>query len=292
MQRHNKRWHQIAFLTTTWTCQFCEWTPDREVYKRPEDLHSHVAKVHKEDIKEEKRESYVRACRTHEPRAWSECLLCSTEIPEPGPPERIKRKRASPGLDGDEGRENSNKSRRISLDMDHPKPQVELRGGASSDSEMGDSDTSTHTFSSSDMPDEVTPDRSMAMARHIAGHLQTLMLMTLRLGALQEEQDGLPPDSGEEDGPPSCSVNAGDSKSSRLSVLDTCFRPEDYATREDQQEASSYATGDEEGEALRIPDTDFDLNQVPRRYDNADPAEDKLLKALSLSMAHRPQESQ
>ncbi|KAK4233928.1 hypothetical protein C8A03DRAFT_47631 [Achaetomium macrosporum] len=173
MKEHNRRWHQRVFPTSGWICAMCDDCP--EIHTSPEALHGHMVQAHGDLFPEPQLQAIARQSKVERPRPWNECLLCCFTVEEA----ELLPKRRKEQLVNDAG----NKSSRTSFAMKHPKPEREIDQG---------SDASDDSL---DVPGlALTADNAETMARHIATHLQALMLLTIRLAFLsrdrsQETQD-------------------------------------------------------------------------------------------------------
>ncbi|KAL8367018.1 hypothetical protein RB595_007615 [Gaeumannomyces hyphopodioides] len=263
MKEHNRRWHQRAFPTSGWICALCDDSP--EIYTGPEALHGHLVQAHGDLFPESQLQAIARQSKVERPRPWDECLFCCFKVEETEPPPK-RRKEQLVNKAG-------NKSSRTSFAIKHPKPERENDQG---------SDASDDSL---DVPGLVlTADNAETMARHIATHLQALMLLTIHLAFLSDDHSQETQDHAN-----SVSVDAGDSdeapftKSSRESAADT-------VSTEDVE------MPDVDGEALEavdmpqvdhIPDAVVDFDDVPRQYDELPVEEDEFLQELTKSGAYQ-----
>ncbi|KAL8418731.1 hypothetical protein RB594_002081 [Gaeumannomyces avenae] len=263
MKEHNRRWHQRAFPTSGWVCALCDDSP--EIHTGPEALHGHLVQAHGDLFPESQLQAIARQSKVERPRPWDECLFCCFKVEETEPPPK-RRKEQLVNKAG-------NKSSRTSFAIKHPKLERETDQGSDA---SGDS---------LDVPGlTLTDDNAKTMARHIATHLQALMLLTIRLAFLSDDHSQETQDHAN-----SASVDAGDSdevpftKSARESAAET-------------MSIEGAEIPDVDGEALEvvdmpqvdhIPDAVVDFDGVPRQYDELPVEEDEFLQELTKSGAYQ-----
>lgn len=173
------------------------------------------------------------------------------------------------------------KSARISL-------EIRSAGPHDHRSEALDSASDSDTDSDSSWKSEITEpkfikDRSVAAAKHIASHLQVLMLLTLRLATLTNDRRDIDDDEinsnsvewdEEED-----SVG-GDSAKSSFPDLD------DEMDKDELADDITGQTEDIPKDVLEVPDCDVELI-IPSRYDKFEAKDDHFLQGVLLSGAYR-----
>ena len=296
MKGHSRRWHQRAFLTSGWVCPVCDDNPN--VYQSPEELFTHLSESHRDQFTADRLQAISRQSKTDKPRPWNECLFCCFTVDDVGPPDKTKRVKEPHA-------QRNNKSMRMTLEMRHPNPHREAEEKRETESE--DSDDS----SMSEAPDDaLTHDNAEMMARHIAGHLQVLMLLTIRLLYLQEEEkqgdDGVAGDVNSD------SVDIGDSENSTGAIGDSVGRgskkrhgaaavgSDQDLDIPDRDEVVAVDTSDnnnnnnnnnndddDDDDMAAIPDAVMDLSDIPRQYDNLPAEKDDFLQKMIKSGAYQ-----
>lgn len=272
MESHSRRWYQQVYLSSSWVCTVCEFNPD--VYSNPQALYSHLKASHDGEFTNEELQVISRQSKTEQPRAWNDCLLCCFAIDEQRdrsevrPPERWKespKQKIAAGL----------KEAYTTTNISHH----------SSDSDFSDTSSDLDDMVSQRQRLQQTQSRSKAIARHIAVHLQVLMLLTLRFAALQKDDEAL------DDGIRSDSVDIDDANSAsmgndlgRLADIDLELDVMDDGNNSGDAMNLDDAVEDD----IQIPDTDLDLNYVPRPYDNLVAENDAFLKRMIESGAYQP----
>ena len=187
---HNRRWHQRTFLTQGWGCAVCDLD---EVYTTREALHVHLKESHAERFTPEQLEVISRQGLMERPRPWNECLLCNftvDQVQEQNAPVFPKRQSDEPFQGGNA------KMARMTLEMRSPNPH-RMANKTQKDSSDSDSDSDSSSDGSR-MPTAGDSNNARIMARHISGHLQLLMLLTIRFASVSDS-GSTPGDDGDND---------------------------------------------------------------------------------------------
>ncbi|EAQ84990.1 hypothetical protein CHGG_09004 [Chaetomium globosum CBS 148.51] len=266
MESHSKRWHQRVYLIPGWVCPVCEDSHD--VYRSPEALHLHLTETHHDMFDASRLQAVARQSKIERPRAWNECPLCCFTVEEvpPGPDTGQKRQKKQLHQENDKRPKTTSKMRDST-----PSREIEYHSDSSNDSII----TEKH----------LTSDDTEMMARHIAGHLQTLMLLTIRLASLQNEEAG---DSGQDAN--SDSVDLGDSidglKAGDPDETSDISVPEDLEMADADQGFDEAIISDDHS---TIPDADVDFSEigVRQQYDGFPAEEDGFLQQLIRSGAYQ-----
>ncbi|KLU87691.1 hypothetical protein MAPG_06685 [Magnaporthiopsis poae ATCC 64411] len=263
MKEHNRRWHQRVFPTSSWICAVCDDSPD--IHTSPEALHEHMVQAHGDMFPTCQLQAIARQSKVERQRPWNECLLCCFPVDKTEPPPKRRKEQLVNEAD--------NKSRRTSFATKHPEPERE---------DEQDSDASDDYLDVSGLA--LTAGNAETMARHIASHLQALMLLTIRLALLSDDHSQETQDHAN-----SASVDPGDSgeasstESAQDSAADTVF-------------TENVEMPDADGETLEaadmpqvdhVPDAIVDFDGVPRRYDGLPVEEDEFLQELIESGAYQ-----
>lgn len=285
MELHDSRWHQQIYLTSSWVCTICEFNQD--VYSSPQALYSHLEESHSDDFTNEQLQAISRQSKTEEPRASDDCLLCCFEVQNKGntdEPMFPKRRKGQP-------KQEASKRARKTLEMTSPNPH-------NSDLDLSDNSSDSDDMSSHQNRRKRNKDRSKAVARHVAVHLQVLMLLTLRFAAVLEHDD-----EDLDDGTKSDSVNIDEGNSASIggtdlgklshiaSEVDVIMKDgadgNDANQAEGAMELDDDVDNDIADESIPVPDTDFDLNFVPRQYDDLEAKDDEFLNMVIESGAYQ-----
>lgn len=285
MELHDSRWHQQIYLTSSWVCTVCEFNQD--VYSSPQALYSHLEESHSDDFTNEQLQAISRQSKTEEPRASDDCLLCCFEVQDKGntdEPMFPKRRKGQP-------KQEASKRARKTLEMTSPNPH-------NSDLDLSDNSSDSDDMSSHQNRRQRNKDRSKAVARHVAVHLQVLMLLTLRFAAALEHDD-----EDLDDGAKSDSVNIDEGNSASIggtdlgklshiaSEVDVIMKDgrdgNDGNQAEGAMELDDDVDNDIADESIPVPDTDFDLNFVPRQYDALEAKDDEFLNMVIESGAYQ-----
>ncbi|KAL6898351.1 hypothetical protein GGI43DRAFT_92415 [Trichoderma evansii] len=170
MELHNWRWYQQAYSTPSWWCTFCG--PNHDVYTSPKALYSHLSEIHRGNFTREQLQAISRQSKVERPRAWNECFLCCFTIDE----QESKDESTVSKRQEEEQKQKTVKSSRKNLEMtspSHHNPDLDL------------SDTSDSDNSDFHQQTRQRKDHWDVAGRHIAAHLQVLMLLALRFAALK-----------------------------------------------------------------------------------------------------------
>ncbi|KAL6881284.1 hypothetical protein J3F83DRAFT_47012 [Trichoderma novae-zelandiae] len=273
MELHDWRWHQRVYLTSSWMCTICEFS--LHTYISPQALYSHLEESHSGEFTHAQLQAISRQSKTEQPRTSNECLLCCFAVEEQGNcGEAVFPKRRK-----GQTKQEASKSARKTLEMANPNPH-------SSDSELSDTSSDSDDVGS-DHRTQRSKGRSKAVSRHVAVHLQVLMLLTLRFAAALRDNDG-----GVDDGTKSDSVDIDEGNSAsngtdlgRLSHVTS----EDDVTMKDGSDEGNGGGDIEPDEGPRdditaddvpVPDSDIDLEFIPRQYDNLAVEDDEFLNEL------------
>ncbi|KAM0484551.1 hypothetical protein ACHAPX_001977 [Trichoderma viride] len=198
------------------------------------------------------------ASKIQQSRAWDHCLLCGFTVEEEDTKGTTGFLKRTNGILKHE----AFKSARTTYSMMHPSHY------SSDDSDFSDA-SSDLDMTSLQQKRQRTEDRSKATARHIAVHLQVLMLLTLRFAALKKDDHDLVDDDLKSD-----YVDMDDEESSPKGN-----DPENLSGSDFRRDVTIEDTGDEDGSAVAkemdndlvednipVPDTDLDLDDIPRQY--------------------------
>ncbi|EHK18146.1 uncharacterized protein TRIVIDRAFT_123746, partial [Trichoderma virens Gv29-8] len=272
---HNRRWYQQIYSSSTWVCTICEFNPGD--YSNPQALYLHLKESHSNTFTNEQLQVISRQSKIEQLRPWNNCLLCCFKVEEGDNNTAVfpKRKKAL-------SKQEPFKSARNTYEMMHP-------GHYSSDSDFSDTssnpDKKSHQHRS-----QQTEDHSKAVARHIAAHLQVLMLLTLRFAALQGDNGALADDdfkSNSVDIDDGSSVSKG-SDLGKLSEIDS--RADVTIKYMDDDDDTGDAMDLDDGfveHNISIPDTEFDLKDIPRQYDGLATENDTFLMKIIESGAYQ-----
>lgn len=180
MELHDWQWYQKAYLTSSWVCPLCG--PSDNAYTDSNALYLHLTKSHNDGFSVTELQAISRQSKVEQQRAWSDCLLCCFTIDER---KSIDESTASKRQHRQQKQETVKSSRKNleTMGPDHPDLDLEL-SDTSSDSDNADSDQQA----------KQRQERSNTVARHIAAHLQVLMLLTLRFAGLQSDDEDLDDD--------------------------------------------------------------------------------------------------
>lgn len=184
MHSHDRRWYRKIFLKPSWICTICE-DDNSDTYLSAEGLYSHLQQIHAQEFTTPEMQVISRQSRMEQPRIANECLLCSFVVTE-SETEPVN-EQAKTAL-GKHPRESQSR-----IDDEDSRDLMDMTSVSEFQTDEMSSDSDT--LSNPDV--EFTPipakryadDQSRAISRHIAAHLQVLMLLTVRFMALDKIED-------------------------------------------------------------------------------------------------------
>ncbi|KAL7784840.1 hypothetical protein V8C37DRAFT_395280 [Trichoderma ceciliae] len=279
MELHDWRWHQKVYLTPSWVCTICDF--NRDVYSNPQTLYLHLAESHASDFTNAELQAISRQSKIEQPRAWSDCLLCCFTIEEQEYEDEAmfpKRRKGQP-------KSETAKSARKNLEMTNPNPH-------GSDPDFPYTSSDSDDMESHQYRRQQRKDRSKAAARHIAVHLQVLMLLTIRFAALQNDDGELNDDIKSN----SVDIDEGNSASEgtdlgRLShvasEVDVTMKDAEDVDGVDNTEGAMDLDYGVVRDDIPVPDTDVDLEFVPRQHDGLPAQNDDFLNKIIESGAYQ-----
>ncbi|KAH6607650.1 hypothetical protein Trco_003963 [Trichoderma cornu-damae] len=281
MELHDWRWHQQAYLTSSWVCSICEFSQD--VYSNPQTLYLHLEESHHGDFTTAQLQAISRQSKTEQPRAWNDCLLCCFTVEDQADEDEAVFPKRRKGQQKHE----SAKSARTTLKMTNPSPH-------SPDPDFSDTSSDSDDMSSHQRRRQERIDRSRAVARHVAVHLQVLMLLTLRFAALQNDDgqlvddDDLKSDSVDVDEGNSASEGTDLGRLSHIaSEADAVMKDAEGLDDTDDTGGAMDLDNDAVEDDILVPDTDLDLEFVPRQYDDLPAKNDDFLNKVIESGAYQ-----
>jgi len=276
MRDHGKKWHQRVYLTSTWGCAVCD--QGNAVYQSPEALHAHISELHPNTFPPESLDVISRQSKMERPRASNECLLCCFTIENVKPETMtVLPKRQKPQVEHER-----RKSARTTTSMRHPATEKIV-----DDADLEESDR----FLAATGGDQDLA-KTETTARHIASHLQTLMLLLMRVSSLQHEQ----PDDGDDS--KSVSVDIGDSDGMFIlsqrdtpggSQVDGSTEMQDIEPLGGEDVVGSHLADMFYSDEMPVPDTDMDITSlgVENEFDHLSPEQDAFLQTIIHSGAFR-----
>ncbi|UKZ68424.1 uncharacterized protein TrAtP1_009460 [Trichoderma atroviride] len=171
LETHGQNWHREIHLPIWWICPLCN--SKETTFSRAQDLSEHISKLHDETFTKPQIQVIVHQSQLRSPRPQDMCPLCCLSMRDEDRQERTF-KVAQPDLSSkDQVPEESHKRAKTETGSIQP-VQHSVVG---SEGEMKES---TGTQSAQNL-ERVNIE---AIARHVAAHLQGIMLFTLRMMSL------------------------------------------------------------------------------------------------------------
>lgn len=163
LQIHGTEWYRQVHAPSQWICPLCHDAITK--FPSAEDLKKHLSNEHsKMTLTGPQEETIVRQSQTSPPRPRNECPLCCLSIKEEE--DSLQRKEK----DGDNKRNASDQTAMAESEKKRLKARV---GQQTTALPINESDLEASSYSTVLEPEVI--------ARHIAGHLRTIMLLTLRI---------------------------------------------------------------------------------------------------------------
>lgn len=212
-------------------------------------------------------------------RAWNDCLLCSFAVEDEnkgGYEASYKRRTASPTNE-------AIKSARTSLAMKSAGPR-NYSGTELDPAFDSDSDRDSISESEADEPDHIK-DRSMTLAKHVASHLQMLMLLTLRFATLTNSTEDIDAD---EVNSNSVEIDEGDNATGSIPEKRSVSDLDIDMDKEELTDDTMSLEEDIRKDDPTIPDCDIQ-NTISTRdyYDNTAAEDDNFLQGVIGSGAYQ-----
>ncbi|KAI0860593.1 hypothetical protein F4860DRAFT_503923 [Xylaria cubensis] len=273
MRLHSRRWHQRFHSASSWVCTVCEANP--KAYNSPPALYSHLKRSHGDKFTNEQLEILSRQSKLDKPTAGNSCLLCCFIVEEQDiGDETVLQRRPTREVQQETPKGNI-------LEITNPDTHSPSLSDTSSDSDISD----PHQDQSQE---QEYP--SVAVARHIAAHLQTLMLLTLRFADVHNYNETLGDDIKSD--PVEIHNTSEVLERNNLSRLSDVASLSDIIMKDSMENVESTEAPMDiddyvEDERL-IPDTDLDLSDIPRQYDRILPKNDDLLRGFVESGIYQP----
>ena len=252
-RRSDQWWHRKAYLTSSWVCAICDLGSD--TYLSPEALNAHLSESHSGDFTDDQIQAIAKQSRIEKVRSKDECLLCGFAVDSDGKGQSSvssdKRQKSQGGRNAKQARQ--------SYDIASPAADF-------SDSDMTDSSSS----SVQQAPSTDDANLSKAVSRHIAVHLENVMLLALRFATLKKDEKKFEDEAFMED------LDSNIADVNELEDLDAdndLGRLSDFEAQDDNMSANSEDHTQRESsisiDDIEIPETEDDyFDNVPRQQDN------------------------
>ncbi|KAN0066704.1 hypothetical protein V8E54_015174 [Elaphomyces granulatus] len=171
LEKHGLVWHEEVHPPSSWLCAICHGTVDG--FRSPEALYTHMESTHQ--FTETQLEAIVHQSRIQVRRQQDICPLCCLHVEEDSALSTDPRKRQQEPPPS----ESIPKRARTSIDLRTRTSQITNDTAKSSPSQQIQLGNIAKDHKSSHI--------EMAMARHVAAHLQGLMFLTIRLMSLLDD---------------------------------------------------------------------------------------------------------
>lgn len=262
---HGQNWHREAFATSSWICPLCN--DDDTTFPIPDELASHLADSHGKAFAQPEIQAIVQQSRIRSPRPRNECPLCCLSIEDQqDSPSKEKRKGKAEEPTSKKSRDDAN------VDRSHKRTKTEAGYTELDQHVRGDGHQAPTEQQLQEPKTKANPPPTKhltveSIASHIAGHLQAVMALTLRMisidGAIGVSADNQ-------------SVRGGtDDHSSRAGSTQRSLDQESDIPMPEDGDITSDGPRPEE-----IPDSKEHFNWNNMRPDNEGSVEDEFLQGV------------
>ncbi|KAK4083834.1 transcriptional regulator family: GATA type zinc finger [Trichoderma aggressivum f. europaeum] len=181
LEAHGQNWHREVHLPAWWSCPLCN--SQETTYPKAQDLSEHISKLHSDVFTEQQIQVIVHQSRLRAPRPQDTCPLCCLSMNDEQNANQdgqlLKKAFSKPPNQGQQLAESSKriKTEAGSIQLDHH------------------SNTDTGSTEQEPPNSQIPGSQSLGqlnietIAKHVAAHLQGMMLFSLRMMALDAVAD-------------------------------------------------------------------------------------------------------
>lgn len=266
---HGQNWHREAFARSSWICPLCN--DDDTIFYIPDELASHLADNHAKVFAQPEIQAIVQQSQIRSPRPRNECPLCCLSIEDQqDSPSKERRKGKAEEPTSKKSRDDTN------VDRSHKHTKIEA-GYTELDQHVRDDGHQARTEQQLQEPKTKAnppPNKNPtveSIASHIAGHLQAVMALTLRMISI-DVVIGVSADNQSVGG-------STDNHSSRVGSIQRSLDQESDTL----EDIPTFEDGDVTFDGPRpeaIPDSEEYFNSNNMRPDNEDSVEDEFLQGV------------
>lgn len=181
LETHGQNWHREVHLPTWWICPLCN-TQDT-TYSKAQDLSEHISKLHGDILTGQQIQIIVHQSRLRAPRSQDVCPLCCLSIKDEQDTDKEHPvlKKAFPNLSAQ------------SEELGESHKRIKTETGSIQPNQHEDSNSKPAEQVAPNPQTPVYPSQQLlnveTIGRHVAAHLQGIMLLTLRMMVLDAVQD-------------------------------------------------------------------------------------------------------
>lgn len=186
LETHGQNWHREVHLPSWWSCPLCN--NQETTYPKSQDLSDHILKLHSDVFTEQQIQIIVHQSRLRAPRPQDTCPLCCLSMNDEQNTDRDSQPSKETLLKvPNKGEQLTESSKRIKTETG----SVQLDQHSDTDTGSSEQETPNPQIPVSQSQGQLNIE---TIARHVAAHLQGIMLFSLRMISLDAVADKLTDD--------------------------------------------------------------------------------------------------
>ncbi|KAL6823373.1 hypothetical protein V8C40DRAFT_247930 [Trichoderma camerunense] len=181
LETHGQNWHREVHLPSWWSCPLCN--NQETTYQKSQDLSEHISKLHSGVFTEQQIQIIVNQSRLRAPRPQDTCPLCCLSMNDEqitNQDGQLLKKTLSKLPNKDQ--QLAEGSKRIKTETG----SIQLDQHSDADTESTEQETPNPQIQASQSQGQLNIE---TIARHVAAHLQGIMLFSLRMMSLDAVAD-------------------------------------------------------------------------------------------------------
>lgn len=181
LETHGPNWHREVHLPAWWSCPLCN--NQETTYPKSQDLSDHISKLHSDVFTEQQIQIIVHQSRLRAPRPQNTCPLCCLSMNDEQNTNRDSQLSKEPLLKvPNKGEQLTESSKRIKTETG----SIQLDQHNDTDTGPSEQETPNPQIPVSQSQGQLNIE---TIARHVAAHLQGIMLFSLRMISLDAFAD-------------------------------------------------------------------------------------------------------
>lgn len=181
LETHGQNWHREVHLPAWWSCPLCN--NQETTYPKSQDLLEHISRLHSDVFTEQQIQIIVHQSRLRAPRPQDTCPLCCLSMnDEQNTDQDGQLSRKTLSKFPNKGEQLTESSKRIKTEAG----SIQLDQHSDTDTESTEQETPNPQKQASQSPSQLNIE---TIARHVAAHLQGIMLFSLRMISLDAVAD-------------------------------------------------------------------------------------------------------
>ncbi|KAH0525904.1 hypothetical protein TsFJ059_009304 [Trichoderma semiorbis] len=181
LETHGQNWHREVHLPAWWSCPLCN--NQETTYPKSQDLSDHISKLHSDVFTEQQIQIIVHQSQLRAPRPQDTCPLCCLSMNDEQNTNRdIQPSKETPLKVPNKGEQLTESSKRIKIETG----SVQLDQHSDTDTGSSEQETPNPQIPVSQSQGQLNIE---TIARHVAAHLQGMMLFSFRMISLDAAVD-------------------------------------------------------------------------------------------------------